>query len=145
MQGGAATNPRLLQMRDAERQLRAMGEIEAADMLRQQIEEQERAGAQFAEPQLGNMTQDNMTPPMPENMMMSSGMGMIPSTARVAAQPTTTDIVRQAEMLELQTTVESLRSEIASMREEIRSLEALLRQANQLPASEVPAPVSLGE
>ena len=126
--GNASFDPRLQQMREAERQLRAMGEIAAADMLLKQIEEQ--TNNRFAEPPLPG----NMTPPMPplDNAMM--GGPALPIMGQRPAQPTTTDIVRQAEILELRNTVESLRDEISSMREEIRALETLLRQFNPSPS-----------
>ena len=128
----AAFDPRLQQMREAERQLRAMGEIAAADMLLKQIEEQ--TNNRFAEPQLpGNMAQ----PMPPLDNAMIGGLNL-PIVGQRPPQPTTTDIVRQAEILELRNTVESLRDEISSMREEFRALETLLRQLNQLPPATAP-------
>ena len=125
----AAFDPRLQQMRDAERQLRLMGETAAADGLLRQIEEQ--VNNRFAEPQMPVA----MTPPL-DNVMM--GGAALPIVGQRTPQPTTVDIVRQAEILDLRNTVESLRDEIASMREEIRSLETLLRQFNQLPPTTTP-------
>jgi len=141
--GGSNTafDPQLQQMREAERQLRLRGETAIADDLLRQIEE--HTNNRFMRPQLlGN------TPPMPplDNAMM--GGAALPIMGQRPTQPTTADIVRQAEILELQNTVESLRDEIASMREEIRVLETLLRQFNQLPPTVLTpttAPNNMGE
>lgn len=128
----AAMNPQLQQMREVERRLRVMGETAAADDLRRQIEAQELAGVRTVNPQAQ----------APIMLPMAATIPAARQTAPSTAQPTTADIVRQAEMLELRNTVESLREEIASMREEIRSLETLLRQLNQLPVDNELAPYS---
>ena len=140
----AIFDPELMQMRDAERQLRAMGDIAAADMLLRRIEEKERFSSSLGNTALS--TPDIMLATNPIPMMAPPVM----PRAIAGVQPTTTDVVRQAEMLELQSTVESLRNEIASMREEIHSLETLLRQFNQLPPTVpadriAPAPTSADE
>lgn len=129
---GVVTNPRIAQMQNAERQMRAMGNTALADDLKRQIEQTQTQG--FVEPQLppGMPLTPNVTPtlPIPANV-----------PANVAAMMPAT-LPQQGELGELQNTVDKLRSEISSLREEIRALQTLLRQNNQepapLPASNVP-------
>ena len=105
-------SPEIAQMMDAERRLRASGQITSADELKAMIEQQQTGG--FVEPQL------------------PTGMPMLPyAVPPNIPMAMSATLPQQAELAELRSTVDSLRNEIASMREEIRALNAMLRRWDQ--------------
>ena len=115
----ATTNPRIVQMQNAERQLRAMGNTALADDLQRQIEQELTQG--FVEPQVPAAGMTMPMPPIP---------AAVPPTAAMSVPPA---LSQQGELVELRNTVDSLRGEIAAMREEMRALQTLLRQYNEKP------------
>ncbi len=144
----ATNDPRVLQMMNAERQLRAMGNTALADDILRQIE-QLRAEA-LPQPTANPFAAGALPPGSPMGGFTGMGApaptaGLMPPAGMPPTMPGATAATpsQQAELAELRGTVDALRGEIASMREEIRSLETLLRQSNPLPrpngAGEPPA------
>ena len=128
----ARTNPvinqEIIQLQNAERQLRARGETALADSLLQQIQQRQTGSLPEMQPPPGMVT-------TPMNMSGTFMPQAIPP-AMSAMLP------QQAELAELRSTVDSMRGEIAAMRDEIRLLNAMLRRWDQ--TSEYPTPEQNG-
>ena len=125
----APTNPEIVKMQNAARELRAMGNTDLADDLQRRIEQMQTQG--FVEPQLPPGMPMSAAAPLPAMPM--------PIPATVAAA-----LPQQAELIELRNTVDSLRNEIVSLRDEIRALQILLQQGYQEPLPP-PTPSALGD